>query len=88
MRIKNRLLLGGIGCFGAALIRGWMGSMRYTFACADWRLDPTVPQQGQIFAMWHEIILPAAYVNRDRDIHVMISQSKDGEYISRIVERF
>jgi lysophospholipid acyltransferase (LPLAT)-like uncharacterized protein len=38
-----------------------------------------------IYAAWHEHILVHAWVFRQRGISVLISQSRDGEYISRTV---
>lgn len=40
-----------------------------------------------IVAFWHEHILALAYTHRDRGIVVLVSQSKDGEYISQVIHR-
>jgi lysophospholipid acyltransferase (LPLAT)-like uncharacterized protein len=41
-----------------------------------------------IMAFWHGRILPATLFFRNRGIVVMISQNFDGEWITRVVERF
>ncbi|MBN2430139.1 MAG: lysophospholipid acyltransferase family protein [Acidobacteria bacterium] len=42
---------------------------------------------GVIFAFWHNQILIPAYTHRRQGIRIMISQSRDGEYIARTVAR-
>jgi lysophospholipid acyltransferase (LPLAT)-like uncharacterized protein len=39
-----------------------------------------------IFSLWHGRLLPLTHYHRHRDISAIISQSRDGEYISRLVE--
>jgi lysophospholipid acyltransferase (LPLAT)-like uncharacterized protein len=41
-----------------------------------------------ILAFWHGRIFMATYYFRGRGIVVMISQNRDGEYISRVIRRF
>jgi len=41
-----------------------------------------------IFAFWHGRILPAILYWRDRGIVVVVSHNFDGEWITRIIERF
>jgi len=41
-----------------------------------------------ILAFWHSCIFPAIYVWRDLRIHVMSSDSFDGEYTGRIIRKF
>jgi lysophospholipid acyltransferase (LPLAT)-like uncharacterized protein len=40
-----------------------------------------------ILALWHARQLPLAYTHRDRGIIVLVSRSRDGEIISRILAR-
>jgi hypothetical protein len=44
--------------------------------------------KSAVFAFWHGRIIPATYFFRNRGIVVMISQNRDGEYITRVVRRF
>jgi hypothetical protein len=41
-----------------------------------------------IYSFWHRCVFPAAYLWRDLQIRVMTSQSFDGEYIARIIQKF
>jgi len=41
-----------------------------------------------IFPFWHRCVLPAAWLFRGRHLAVMTSQSRDGEYIARVISRF
>jgi lysophospholipid acyltransferase (LPLAT)-like uncharacterized protein len=40
-----------------------------------------------IYAFWHGRMLILTYSHRNRKIHVLISQHRDGEYIARIIHR-
>ncbi len=40
-----------------------------------------------IYAFWHDRIFAGTYFFRDRGIAVITSQSKDGEYIARFIQR-
>ncbi|MBI5206543.1 MAG: lysophospholipid acyltransferase family protein [Candidatus Firestonebacteria bacterium] len=46
-------------------------------------------KQGKrvIFTFWHDTQLFFVYYYRNRNIHVLISESKDGEYIKRVIEK-
>ena len=41
-----------------------------------------------IFVFWHGRLLPLVYAHRHRSAVVLVSEHGDGEYLSRIVERF
>jgi lysophospholipid acyltransferase (LPLAT)-like uncharacterized protein len=41
---------------------------------------------GIIYAFWHSRILPAAFFYRNKNIYVLVSKSKDGEYIAKSIE--
>lgn len=70
------------------LIEGLLGSCRIR----DTGLESfhALRAQGQpvIFALWHGRLLAAAYRFRGHGFVPLISRSGDGEYISRIVERW
>jgi len=44
--------------------------------------------QSWIYAIWHTNVLLSPYLHRGQNINVMISASKDGEIINRVVYRF
>jgi lysophospholipid acyltransferase (LPLAT)-like uncharacterized protein len=41
-----------------------------------------------VFVLWHGRLLPCTYWNRHQNLVTLVSQHRDGEYISRIVERW
>lgn len=72
----------------AALILRLIGiTLRITIS-----IEPGGPPEfyvpAAIYSFWHRCILPAAWHYRGRGIGVMTSQSADGEYIARTIERF
>jgi lysophospholipid acyltransferase (LPLAT)-like uncharacterized protein len=48
-------------------------------------LDAVAPG---IYPFWHRCVLPATWLFRNRDIGVLTSLSRDGEYIARVIRRF
>jgi lysophospholipid acyltransferase (LPLAT)-like uncharacterized protein len=40
-----------------------------------------------IFVFWHRCVLPAMWVFRSRNLAVITSESRDGEYIARVIRR-
>jgi len=41
-----------------------------------------------IFALWHGVLLPLAYYHQGEGIVVLVSEHADGEYITRVLERY
>ena len=40
-----------------------------------------------IFAFWHSRLMPLVYTHRSRQIAVLVSRHRDGEWIARLIER-
>lgn len=40
-----------------------------------------------IYALWHNRIFLIAYTHRKKNVHVLVSSSRDGEFLSRMVKR-
>jgi lysophospholipid acyltransferase (LPLAT)-like uncharacterized protein len=40
-----------------------------------------------IFVFWHRCVLPAMWIFRKRNLAVITSESRDGEYIARVISR-
>ena len=49
------------------------------------RIDDLYPG---IFVFWHRCVLPAMWLFRNHNLAVMTSESRDGEYIARVIRRF
>jgi Uncharacterized protein conserved in bacteria len=75
---------------------GILGSItiRVLFSTMSIKEIPTgysqnLERQGKyaIYAFWHAHMLLPAFVGRNRNVKVLISQHRDGEYIAQIVQR-
>jgi lysophospholipid acyltransferase (LPLAT)-like uncharacterized protein len=71
------LLLWLIGC-----------TLRETITFEDGAIQGLDEIHPGIFPFWHRCVLPAAWLFRHRHLAVMTSQSRDGEYIARVISRF
>jgi lysophospholipid acyltransferase (LPLAT)-like uncharacterized protein len=85
---KQRLSIraADLGFYG--LINGIGRSVR--FQVEGWEHWEAASRDGHIpiYTFWHDCILLATYFWRRRGIVVMTSQSFDGEYIARFIQRF
>ncbi len=51
-------------------------------------VDALRASDGKVFyAIYHGVLLPLAFTHRGRAIQILVSQSRDGEIIARVVER-
>lgn len=59
------------------------------FEVEGWENFEAIQKAGKIpvYAFWHNRIFASTYFFRDRSIGVITSQSKDGEYIARFIQR-
>lgn len=59
------------------------------FEIEGWENFEDIEKAGKIpiYAFWHDRIFASTYFFRDRGISVITSQSKDGEYIARFIQR-
>jgi len=61
-------------------------TLRFTLSFED-GAPPDTFIDPAIMVFWHRCVFPGTYFYRKRGIAVMTSQSFDGEYIARIIER-
>ncbi|MBI4722285.1 MAG: lysophospholipid acyltransferase family protein [Candidatus Stahlbacteria bacterium] len=45
----------------------------------------TIPDSSVMYIFWHSDFFPLIYANRGKNISVLVSTHKDGEYLSRII---
>jgi lysophospholipid acyltransferase (LPLAT)-like uncharacterized protein len=77
-----------LGSSLAGLILRLIGStLRVTVSIEDGG-PPAYYVPATLYCFWHRCILPATWFYRGREVAVMTSQSEDGEYIARTIERF
>ena len=72
----------------ATLLRGWFATCRLRVRGRE-RMEEAVREHGAaIAAFWHYSFLYFFYHLRAYSAAVMVSSSRDGEYIARLAERF
>lgn len=85
---RNTLLLKLTDMLGPRFVRTWMGTLRVrTFAASPAILPSPTGPRGAIYAGWHESLLAPAYLYANCHAYALVSQSLDGEYIARVVQR-
>ena len=72
---------------GTLLIRAIAPTLRYSVSIEEGG-PPSGNVRPAIYVFWHRCVFTATWHFRDREIAVMTSQSFDGEYIARIIEKF
>ncbi len=81
------LLLAVVPPVATACIRLLCGTMRFVPLLEPDARPAYATPAADIYVFWHRCLLLAAYRYRDLGIHILISQSFDGELIARIVQR-
>jgi hypothetical protein len=89
MRVRSRAILTLIGLIGAPLLRSWLATVGFRTRIPAPEVDPADPlHRGRyIYVFWHETILGMLGVRRPTNMTILISQHRDGEYISQIAKR-
>jgi lysophospholipid acyltransferase (LPLAT)-like uncharacterized protein len=85
--LRQRIVLWLVSKIGYLAIRLIGPTLRFTESIEDGGPEKTHIDPG-IMVFWHRCVFPATFFYRKRGIAVMTSQSFDGEYIARIIERF
>lgn len=75
-----------LGWSTAKCLRVWLGTLNVHLDLDDPAVDPRRGGAGHIFCIWHETILFLGHYFRDCGMHVMISRSADGEFVTRTIE--
>lgn len=85
--LRQRVLLSLIEWAGFLAIRLIAPTLRFSVSLEE-GAPPELRTRPVIYSFWHRCVFPAAYLWRNLQIRVMTSQSFDGEYIARIIQRF
>ena len=85
--LKERLLIKAADLTFFAIIRIIGKTIRYEVE--GWENFEAIEKAGKlpIYSFWHNRIFSGTYFFRNRGIVVITSQSKDGEYIARFIQR-
>ena len=76
-----------LGILGSIIIRLLVRTLRIEERPKGLRQGFKERGEGLIYAFWHCMMLALAYVGKDSNIHVLISQHTDGEYIAQVIKR-
>jgi lysophospholipid acyltransferase (LPLAT)-like uncharacterized protein len=83
VRLPDRLSLGLIGGPGPLLFRALYSTLKFDVVGRDnqqrWEAGEPV-----VFVTWHGRILPLLYLYRGRGLVMLVSQHRDGEYLTRL----
>jgi hypothetical protein len=85
--LRQRIVLRIIIFLGYWIIRLIGLTLRVAVSYEDGAQE-TVEQRPLVTSFWHSCILPATHVWRNEGVRVMSSNSYDGEYMGRIIQKF
>jgi len=63
-------------------------TLRMEFSWEDGSIGSLEHVHPGIYPFWHRCVLAAAWIFRHRHLAVLTSQSRDGEFIARVIRRF
>ena len=63
-------------------------TLRVTFSWEDGSIGSMDNVYPGIYPFWHRCVLGATWIFRSRNFAVLTSQSRDGEFIARVIRRF
>jgi len=85
----TKLKMGLIGIFGYLLVRFLSLTIRIEWIHKE-RLRNVLAKGGQrvIYCFWHDRLLMMPLIAMGEKVNILISQHRDGEYISRVISLF
>jgi|GEM_PF-190023 len=90
MKIEHPLLVRAVGCTGAWLVRRLGNTIDYHFRYEDSSVNPEVARrlgQRYIYAFFHEVMVFPAHYWAWPEMHILISDHRDGELITQVIKR-
>jgi hypothetical protein len=86
--LSQRLQLGLASWLVPAVLRLIGCTLRETTTYEEGAIQSLDEVYPGIFPFWHRCVLPATWIYRHQHPAVMTSQSRDGEFIARVIRRF
>jgi lysophospholipid acyltransferase (LPLAT)-like uncharacterized protein len=86
--LLQRLKFSVVAWLAATFIRLVGATLRITISYEEGAIQGLDEIHPGIFPFWHRCVLPATWLFRRRELAVLTSQSRDGEYIARVISRF
>ncbi len=90
MKIQHPLLFKAVGISGAWFVRRLVGTSRFHFRYDNPATNPEVARRmghRYIYAFFHDVMLFPAYYWNWPEMQILISDHRDGEYITQVVQR-
>lgn len=90
MKIQHPLLVRAVGVAGSRLVRLLGSTIDYHFRYQDPTVNPEVARrngQRYIYAFFHEVMLFPAHYWAWPEMHILISDHRDGELITQVIRR-
>ena len=84
---RERLLLWLITWAGHLVIRMLGPTLRFSVSW-EGEAPKSLAERPYVYSFWHNCMIPAMYWCRDLQVRVMSSDSFDGEYTGRIMQKF
>jgi len=72
---------------GAGVVRAVGATWRFTVSDAPEYTAALARGERFVYAFWHSAMLPLAVLHRNEGIAVLVSRHRDGELITRVIER-
>jgi lysophospholipid acyltransferase (LPLAT)-like uncharacterized protein len=72
----------------ALFAKAWCRTLRLSVEGMEPWLRLRSQGQSLVAAIWHDEMFPMIYLHRDQGVVAVISQSRDGEFVSQVVTRF
>jgi lysophospholipid acyltransferase (LPLAT)-like uncharacterized protein len=90
MKIRHPALIKAAAFLGTWTIRGWLGTLKWSYHSTGPSLDPTQPAlPGRyIYAIWHEYCLLPLYRFACANAYLLVSKHVDGTIYSEIARNF
>jgi hypothetical protein len=63
-------------------------TLRVTFSWEEGSIGGMENVHPGIYPFWHRCVLPAVWIFRHRNLAVLTSRSRDGEFIARVIDHF
>ncbi len=72
------------------VLKFWYKTLRYSQVGIEQVIGFRCREKGRVvlFTLWHDELFAPIYVHRHEDVVILVSESRDGEFVSRILNRF
>src|SRR5262245_7683821 len=87
MRSRYPWWMGLAAFLGAGLVRALGATWRFSVVDAPEYTAALARGERFVYAFWHSALLPLAVLHRNEGIAVLVSRHRDGELITRVIER-